>query len=137
MTALRQIVVFLIISSALGFLTYLIHPDAPNWESAGEWEISVSDALASDIAVIWLDARSEHDYGLGHIPGAISLNEDNWDDNFEGFLDRWNPELRVVVYCDSAACGKSENIARDLREAYGIAESYVLKGGWDSWLRNH
>jgi rhodanese-related sulfurtransferase len=97
-------------------------------------EIRLADARA--LEVLWLDARSEADYESAHIPEAILLNEDNWDEGIVELMGAWltNPQP-IVVYCGSESCGTSKRIAERLREALPDAEIYSLKGGWDAWTQ--
>jgi rhodanese-related sulfurtransferase len=94
--------------------------------------IRLVDARVLD--VLWIDARGEDAYNEGHIPDAIRLNEDNWDDGIFILMDAWlgNPRP-IVVYCESESCGTSQRVAERLREALPGAEIYSLHGGWDAW----
>jgi rhodanese-related sulfurtransferase len=92
----------------------------------------LSTVLAWDRNVLWLDARSADEYEAGHVPGAILLNLESWDQLFPQFLDRWSPEKRVVVYCSVATCELSHEVAERLRKN-GISSVFVLKGGWEAW----
>ena len=80
--------------------------------------------------IIWVDARSREKYEAGHWPDAINLNPDEWDMQVPGFLEVWSPDARIVVYCDSEACGASEEIASGIREDFGHEAVYILDGGW-------
>lgn len=97
-------------------------------------EIRIVDARALD--VLWLDARSEADYQADHIPGALLLNEDNWESGIMELMGAWLPAPRpIVIYCGSERCGTSQRIADRLRKALPDAEIYSLKGGWDAWSK--
>lgn len=95
-------------------------------------EIRVEDARVLDL--VWIDARSEADYEAGHIPGAIRLNEDNWDAAIFGLMAEWLDNPRpIVVYCESESCGTSKRVAERLRADLADAEIYSLHGGWNAW----
>ncbi len=64
----------------------------------------------------WIDARPGADYEKDHVPGAILLNEDKWDELFPQFLQQWSPEKRIVVYCSAESCNLAGDVARQLRE---------------------
>jgi rhodanese-related sulfurtransferase len=100
-----------------------------------EGEILLEDALAIE-NVTWVDARGAAAFQAAHIPEAILLNEDTWDDLFEGFLLAWDGESQIVVYCDSRTCAASKGVAERLKESLGLENVLVLKGGWETWL-NH
>jgi rhodanese-related sulfurtransferase len=96
--------------------------------------IRQEDARVLD--VLWIDARSEDAYQHGHIPEAIQLNEDNWDDGIVTLMNAWLGKPRpIVVYCGSAGCGTSQRVADRLRDALPAAEIYTLHGGWDAWVQ--
>ena len=81
---------------------------------------------------MWVDARSADDYEAEHVPGALLLNLESWDELFPKFLDQWTPEKKVVVYCSAATCELSREVAERLR-TNGISSVFVLKGGWEAW----
>jgi rhodanese-related sulfurtransferase len=86
--------------------------------------------------VIWVDARPENEYEQGHIPRAILLNEDRWNELLPQFLGQWSPEKRVVVYCSAKSCNLAGDVARRLREEAQLKDVYVLEGGWEEWLKS-
>lgn len=83
--------------------------------------------------VTFVDARPLQRYRAGHLPGAIPLNADQWDVQIERFLNEWDPEKTIVVYCDGGECTDSHAIAAKLRDEMQIPNVYVLKGGWVAW----
>lgn len=86
--------------------------------------------------VIWVDARPSDEFGQSHIPGAISLNEDAWNELLPEFLGQWSPDKRVIVYCSAKSCNAAGEVARRLREEAGLQDVFVLDGGWEAWLKN-
>lgn len=97
-------------------------------------EIHTEDARVLD--ALWIDARSESDYQRDHIPEAIRLTEDNWDEGIFLLMEAWLSAPRpIIVYCGSQSCGTSKRIAEQLREALPQAEVYSLHGGWDAWVQ--
>ena len=82
--------------------------------------------------MFWVDARSADDYAADHVPGAILLNLENWDQLFPKFLDEWSPDKKVVVYCSATSCDLSREVAERLRKN-NIPSVFVLKGGWEAW----
>jgi rhodanese-related sulfurtransferase len=134
MRALRQASLILLVALVPASLTAAFHPRRPPWSeetlSAGEARIQTVLAWGRDVQ--WIDARSAKEYEAEHVPGAILLNLEDWDQLFPQFLDQWNPEKKVVVYCSSTACELSHEVAERLQKA-GISPVYVLKGGWEAW----
>jgi len=108
------------------------------WQS----RVAESDFVEVDTArgwaanVIWVDARPSEEFERDHIPGAVSLNEDRWDEGLSQFLGtQWSPEKKIVVYCSAASCNLAEDVARRLREEAKLPNDIrILKGGWEAWL---
>ena len=116
-------------------LSALLHPKRPAWNHPNAIpEVSVATASGWGQAVLWIDARSQTEYEKAHIPSAMLLNEENWDSLLSAVLDVWQPGVRIVVYCNSQSCHSSQEVAKRLREEVDLADVYVLRGGWDSWL---
>jgi rhodanese-related sulfurtransferase len=136
MRALRQASLILLAALIPAGLTAAFHPRRPLWseETLLPGEVRIQTVLAWGPDVQWIDARSAKEYEAEHIPGAILLNLEGWDQLFPQFLDQWKPEKKVVVYCSSTACELSHEVAKRL-EADGISPAYVLKGGWEAWKR--
>lgn len=97
-----------------------------------EGEISFEDA-SQLLNKIWIDARGTDAYERGHIPSAVLLNEDRWDELFEEFIIGWDGATTLIVYCDSRTCAASKSVADRLKDALGTDDIYVLKGGWQVW----
>jgi len=85
--------------------------------------------------VIWVDARPDEEFARDHVPGALSLNEDRWNELLPQFLAVWSPGKKVVVYCSSLSCNASREVARRLRKEAQLSDVFVLKGGWEAWLK--
>ena len=96
--------------------------------------VTVDQARAWGANVIWVDARPDADYAREHVPGAISLNEDRWNELLPGLLEAWSPEKKLVVYCSSQSCNASREVGRRLREEAQLKDVFVLEGGWEAWL---
>jgi rhodanese-related sulfurtransferase len=86
---------------------------------------------------IWVDARPDNEFERDHVPGAVPLNEDRWNELLPPFLAQWSPEKKVVVYCSSQSCNASREVARRLREEAQLKDVYVLEGGWEAWLKKN
>ena len=109
------------------------------------WQARVaeSDMVSVELArswgpnAIWLDARPDVDFERDHVPDAILLNEDRWNELLPPFLQqRWSPEKKLVVYCSAESCNLAGDVARRLREEAKLPNQIrVLKGGWEGWLK--
>ena len=96
-------------------------------------EVRLATARQWGDQVQWVDARSRAKYERTHIPGALLLNEDEWDKLVGPFLDAWDADKTLIVYCDGASCAASEAVAERIRTELKIGGVYVLKGGWAAW----
>jgi len=108
-----------------------------SWESpipASE-KIALTQARAWGENAIWVDARPDEEFAHDHVPGAILLNEDHWNDLVGPFLATWSPDKKVVVYCSSQSCNASREVARRLRDEAQLKNVFVLEGGWEEWLK--
>jgi len=100
-------------------------------------QITLAQAEAWGDNVLWLDARPDTDFAAGHVPGALQLNEDRWDELLPAMLTQWSPERKLVVYCSQQSCNASHEVAERLRKEDGLKEVYVLQGGWEEWTKHH
>jgi rhodanese-related sulfurtransferase len=134
MRPIRQAVILFLAALVPAGLSAAFHPRRPSWseETLASGEETVSTVLGWGQNVFWVDARSSGEYEADHVPGAILLNLDDWDQLFSKFLDQWNPDKKVVVYCSAASCDLSREVAERLRKN-NIPSVFVLKGGWEAW----
>lgn len=94
------------------------------------------DLAAVPERVLWVDAREPAAFAAGHVPGAVALGETAWEEGLADFVERWQPGVLVVVYCDGAECEASRRVARRLQTELGIAEVAVLREGWPAWQKS-
>ncbi|MBA2241685.1 MAG: rhodanese-like domain-containing protein [Chthoniobacterales bacterium] len=120
---------------ALGEALYL--REEVSWDAppVANDEVTIQDALAWGESLLWVDARPDAQFETEHIPGALSLNEDRWNELLPQVLTTWAPEKRTVVYCSSQSCAASHEVARRLREDAGLKNVFVLHGGWEAWQK--
>ena len=97
--------------------------------------VTVDEARAWADAAIWVDARPDDEFARDHVPGALSLNEDQWNDLLPQFLAVWSPGKKIVIYCSSLSCNASREVARRLRKEAQLSDVFVLEGGWEAWLK--
>lgn len=98
--------------------------------------VTVEQAKAWGDGALWVDARPDEDFAKDHVPDAISLNVDHWDDLFPAFRERWSPEKKIVVYCSAESCNLAKEVAKRLREEAALPNDIrVLQGGWEEWLK--
>lgn len=132
----RQAFWLVLLAVPFGILTALWHPSAPTWDAAplAAGEVRLATVLQWE-ETLWLDARSRGEFEQGHIPGALLLNEDEWEELFFEVIMTWSPNQKIVVYCGGSQCEASARVAERLRLDLGEAEIFVLKGGWNEWIQ--
>jgi len=79
--------------------------------------------------LVVVDVREAEDYAKGHIPGAINIPRDKWQ-NPQGLArDKTN-----VVYCYTQQCHLAANACLQFSTAgYPVME---LEGGFENWREN-
>ena len=137
-----QIVAILGVTAIAVAAKYHLNPDSRLAlylvaEPLGANEVLLTEVLAWEEPPVWIDARADSEYAKGHIPGAISLNEQNFDSqmvaNAEKLLDH---TTQFIVYCDRQACQASKKVAERLEEI-GLMKVKVLRNGWRAWQEHH
>ena len=98
--------------------------------------VGVDQARAWGDSAIWVDARPDEEFARDHVPGAVSLNEDRWNESLPQFLPKWSPEKQVVVYCSAQSCNAAREVAKRLRDEAQLKNVFVLQGGWEEWLKS-
>lgn len=132
----RQALILFALAFLPGIGQAIYFRDKVSWESpvpASEM-VTVAQARAWGGNAIWVDARPDLEFEREHVPGAVLLNEDRWNELLPQFLTTWSPEKRVVVYCSSQSCNASREVARRLRDEAQLKNVFVLQGGWEEWL---
>jgi rhodanese-related sulfurtransferase len=134
---LRQALIIVALAFLPGIGQALYFRDKVSWQSpipASEI-VTLAQARAWGRNAIWVDARPDVEFERDHIPGAVLLNEDRWNELLPQFLATWSPEKHVVVYCSSQSCNASREVARRLRDEAQLKNVFVLQGGWEEWLK--
>ena len=133
---LRQsaLLVGLALLPAVGQAVY--YRDKVSWQTPVAASEMVTLAVARKSAdALWIDARPQEEFEREHVPGAMLLNEDRWNELLPQVLAVWAPEKRIIVYCSSESCGSSREIAHRLRKEAGLTNVFVLEGGWEAWKK--
>ena len=96
--------------------------------TTGPVELSKWIKSREDNLVI-VDVREEEDYSKGHIPGAINLPRQKWQNPQGLSRDKTN-----VVYCYTQQCHLAANACVQFAGAgYPVME---LEGGFEAWKEN-
>lgn len=130
----------LVLLAALGAAaSYVAHPRAPalylTEEPLRDDEVGlkqIAERWQGD--VIWLDARPKDQYEKAHIPGALMLNEQGFDEQLLAILDTLQTATKpVIIYCGGEKCEASREMREKLTQRVPIEDCYILKGGWPAW----
>ena len=136
---IRQILILAALALIPGLGEAVYFRQKISWQSS----IPPSELVTVDQArtwagnVIWVDARPDEEFARDHVPGALSLNEDRWNELLPQFLAVWSPGKKVVVYCSSLSCNASREVARRLRKEAQLSDVFVLEGGWEAWVKKN
>ncbi|HEY2800652.1 MAG TPA: rhodanese-like domain-containing protein [Chthoniobacterales bacterium] len=111
----------------------------PAWQAppADSGQVSLAQATSWGATALWIDARPDAEFARGHVPGAMQLNEDDWNGLLPQVLAAWSPQRKLVVYCSRKSCNASHAVAERLRHEDSLTNVYVLAGGWEEWQKNH
>ena len=139
MKALVQAALLLAASALAALATQAWHPRAPalylTEEPLRDDEVSmqvISERFGD--TVLWIDARPQEQFDEEHVPGALLLNEQKFDEQVLENLDRLQLNRDpVVVYCSAQKCEASRKVMMKLKEMGFVQEAFVLKGGWPAW----
>jgi rhodanese-related sulfurtransferase len=139
MKSVRQALILFFIAVAAAFGTHAWHPRAPALylvqEPLRDDEVSmqtIQEMWKGD--VLWIDARVQEQFDAGHVPGALLLNEQKFEEQLVGYLDTLQTNNKpIVVYCSAAKCDASRHVLERLKQLLPIENAFVLKGGWKAW----
>lgn len=137
--SIRQSILILLLASAAAWATHVWHPRAPALHLVHEPlrrdEISmqvIDERWKGE--VLWIDARPQEQFDAGHVPGAVLLNEQRFDEQLFGLLDTLQTNTKpIVIYCGAARCDASRQILTRLKQTLPVENAFVLKGGWRAW----
>ncbi len=138
-TLLLQVLALIFLSALAALVMYQWHPRAPALyaihEPLREDELTVDEVQKRWAGqVIWLDARTRDQFESQHIPGALILNEQEFDQQLLEILDTLQTTAKpVVIYCGGQKCEASRHVREKLMSVVALEACYVLKGGWPAW----
>ncbi len=118
-------------------------PSEMNSASASSYE-TVPESLTleqfhsyvSGKKVLILDARPELFHRIGHVPGAIALPRDDFENYYkknQTVLER-DKTQPLIIYCSGTSCEDSGLTAATLKKL-GYTHVSIFHGGWDEWTR--
>ena len=88
-------------------------------------------------AVIFIDARPEHEYLDGHIPYSFLIPPESIESGRLGALMEatgLSPADRVVIYCEGGSCNASELVGLTLQDM-GFQTIHIDVDGYPGWVK--
>ena len=100
----------------------------------GDVERNEMQKISSTKSTVILDARPEIFYRLGHIPSALSLPRDDFENRYQVLQDTLaiHRDKALIVYCSSSDCRDSQMVAEALQKL-GYPHVRIFRGGWNEW----
>ncbi len=134
-----QAAVLVLLSAGAALAVHAWHPRAPALhlieEPLRDDEVSLAsirDQFQNE--VLWIDARPKDLFDAEHVPGALLLNEQGFDDQLLGHLEVLQSNTKpIVVYCGGQKCEASRKVAQKLQQMGIVQKAWVLKGGFGAW----
>lgn len=143
---LARLLGLLTLAAVCGATANLVHPRRIAWVE--DWSRYIeARALAAGIKLadtvearriaqarshLILDARPAKDYAGGHLPGAISLPLDDYDNVFPHVVILLMTGQPVMTYCSGLVCDESFLLTRRLLEQ-GFTNVVLYGGGFEEW----
>ena len=141
----QQVIIILLFSVGVGLAANTLR--SPPLPLIGLWShgafsskmetVPLEDAVAKFLSdeALFLDARFEADYRLGHIQGALNLpvRAGNFGERLQEFSLTVDHERELIVYCDGIDCSLGPELASILR-GLGYRSVSVLINGWTEWM---
>ena len=96
--------------------------------------ISIDEARALFLTngAVFIDARPAEAFRSGHIPGALNLPPDNFEQLLPGIREQIPPDSLIITYCDGKSCSLSKEAALQL-SGNGYSHVEVMVDGWSAW----
>lgn len=80
-----------------------------------------------------VDVRSTAQFEEGHLPGAVSLPIELFDQKIGDFFVEYPLDTCLVLYCAGRECLDSHRLAHSL-ETFGFADIRIFSGGFTEWM---
>jgi rhodanese-related sulfurtransferase len=83
-------------------------------------------------ATVFVDVRHRAAWRQGHLPGAIHLPAEGFDEAWLRVGARLRPTDDLVLYCDGPHCDIARH-TRDRLVGLGFQRVRIYEGGWMDW----
>ncbi|MCX6142904.1 MAG: rhodanese-like domain-containing protein [Ignavibacteriales bacterium] len=146
--ALREAGVLLLVATALGFIYTAATEKGLFARPAPTLPANTAGLLAPTMVTrdqahayfnsgkaLFIDARHDFDYKLGHIRGAINIPLSIYQTK-KAVLDTIPKNRLIVAYCDGAECNSSIEVSVKLAKE-GYTDVKIFFGGWREWMESN
>ncbi len=135
-----KVLLICVISAGLAWSFNSLRPVASDHNSSAVQQIEIFEIDGAGLIeafesgeAVFIDARSDSDFAMGHIPGATNVPSWAVHAELDGLIASIPKDKMIIVYCDGLSCGKSKIVARKLAEK-GFSKLAVYPDGLDGWL---
>jgi rhodanese-related sulfurtransferase len=142
--ALQEAIALLLVAAALGFIYTAatekgLFARTPIRKATPPLGIQAPPMISRDEAwsffqsgsALFVDARHDFDFKLGHIKGAINVPLKDYELR-KSALGSTPPDRVIVAYCDGAECNSSIELSVKLMKD-GYSNVKIFFGGWREW----
>lgn len=145
-TALRQASLIVLVSVIIGATVNQYRTEG--LPLVGDWSVEArmsspegesliisleeAQALHESGQAVFLDARPDVWYEMGHIKGARNLPTEQVEALHSQVLNGIAKDTPIVTYCDGETCEWSHDLALVLLEK-GFTNVHILVNGWTLW----
>ncbi|MDY0221068.1 MAG: rhodanese-like domain-containing protein [Desulfobacterium sp.] len=114
----------------------VVSPMEKNTVVDGSREINDLDTmveLVNSKRCTLVDVRSNSQFDAGHLPGAVSLPIEAFDQMIGDFFVEYPLDTCLVVYCAGRECLDSHRLAHSLK-TFGFFDIRIFSGGFADWM---
>jgi rhodanese-related sulfurtransferase len=115
-----------------GFFSENKPASAPGMEMVS---IEKAKELYKSQGALFIDARHDFEYNMGHIHGAVNIALNKFDTH-RTRIEGTPKEKMLIIYCDGVECNSSIELAIKLMEL-NFTNVKVFFGGWQEWKANN
>ena len=94
--------------------------------------INFAKYLFDNKMAIFIDARDEEDYKLGHIQNAINIPFDYYEEYID-LIDELDSSEVYIIYCNGTECSLSIDLAEYFFNELLFKKILIFEGGWPEW----
>jgi rhodanese-related sulfurtransferase len=93
--------------------------------------------LSAEFGALLVDARPQWAFDAGHLPKSVCLPSSvEMTPAYTEFSENYPRNRHIVVYCSDLACGRSRDLAVQLRDEFGFTSLLLYEGGYKDYLTN-